>query len=248
MVADDFERPRIGCAGWNIPPNFASLFAKSGAHLEKYASRFSAVEINSSFYRLHRFQTYVRWAASVPEDFRFSVKVPKQITHELQLRKARAAIDEFLATVAGLGSKLAVLLVQLPPSFKFSAPTATAFFKQLVAQCSCAVVCEPRHASWFTSRACELLKQYRVSLVFADPTPSGCEMPTVSTGQVTYYRLHGRPRVYYSRYELAFLQSLAPRLLARSNSWCIFDNTAEGWAVQNALEMQQLARAVPVMK
>ena len=77
---------RIGCAGWTIPTEHSAVFGGEGTHLQRYASRFSCVEINSSFYRPHRTTTYARWAASVPDNFRFSVKLPKTITHEQRLQ------------------------------------------------------------------------------------------------------------------------------------------------------------------
>src|ERR1700710_2034231 len=106
---------RIGCAGWSLPRAEASHFAAAGSHLERYVARFEAVEINSSFHRPHRPATYARWAASVPPSFRFSVKVPKAITHDLRLRDAHGLLQTFLAEAAGLGDRLGCLLVQLPP-------------------------------------------------------------------------------------------------------------------------------------
>src|SRR5690349_12428290 len=74
---DRVENVRVGCAGWSLPKEHADRFPAEGSHLERYAACFPAVEINSSFYKPHRPTTYARWAASVPPDFRFSVKVPK---------------------------------------------------------------------------------------------------------------------------------------------------------------------------
>jgi uncharacterized protein YecE (DUF72 family) len=230
----------VGCAGWTIRPEFAAQFGTAGSHLERYAAKFSAVEINSSFYRLHRTQTYLRWAESVPSDFRFSAKVPKHITHKLRLQDAREALDEFLATVAGLGAKLEVLLVQLPPSLQFDAPIAQSFFEYLAEMSPAAVVCEPRHSSWFTQQAAEQMVNQQVGLVQADPAPAGSNAFWESASPITYFRLHGNPRVYYSRYDTDFLQSLLPPLTSRPHSWCIFDNTAEGRATQNAMELNRL--------
>ena len=75
----------IGTAGWSLPGAHFGLFPRDGSHLERYATRFSCVEINSSFYRPHRQETYARWAASVPENFRFAVKMPRTITHHARL-------------------------------------------------------------------------------------------------------------------------------------------------------------------
>ncbi len=76
---------RIGTAGWSVPALYAEEMPRGGSHLERYARRLNAVEINSSFYRPHQRKTYERWAQSTPADFRFSVKVPKAITHEARL-------------------------------------------------------------------------------------------------------------------------------------------------------------------
>src|SRR5688500_14727284 len=140
--------PYVGTAAWTLPREEQPNFPAEGTHLERYASRFTAVEINSSFYRPHRTKTYERWAASVPDGFRFSVKVPKAITHEARLRDVVAHLDSFLAEVGGLGEKLGCLLVQLPPSFVFGHDDVDTFFDTLRARTQVPVVCEPRHRSW----------------------------------------------------------------------------------------------------
>jgi uncharacterized protein YecE (DUF72 family) len=76
----------IGCAGWSIARAHAQAFPEAGTHLKRYAQLLPAVEINSSFYRPHRPQTYARWAASTPQTFRFAVKLPRAITHTHRLR------------------------------------------------------------------------------------------------------------------------------------------------------------------
>src|SRR2546421_8697594 len=102
---------RIGTAGWPIPRQHGAAFRENGSNLERYAQRFNAAEINSSFPRPHRRTTYERWAASVPSDFRFSVKLPRAITHDLRLADAEAAVDAFLGQARGLGAKFAVVLI-----------------------------------------------------------------------------------------------------------------------------------------
>src|SRR5262245_14948488 len=109
----------VGCAGWNLRKEFAKNFPASGTHLERYATRFDGVEINSSFYRPHRTSSYRRWADATPPHFRFSVKIPKQITHVCRLINVDTYMDRFCEEVVGLGEKLGVLLAQLPPSLQF---------------------------------------------------------------------------------------------------------------------------------
>src|SRR3954454_9883513 len=122
---------RVGCAGWSIPKAHASHFPETGSHLGRYAQRFRAVEINSSFYRPHRPSTYARWAAETPEHFEFSVKMPREITHKRRLIDATEPLDHFLAETAELGSKRGPLLVQLPPSLIFRDRAVGTFFAAL---------------------------------------------------------------------------------------------------------------------
>src|SRR4051812_9584355 len=96
-------RMLTGCAGWTIPRDAAAAFPADGSHLARYAAVFNAVEINSSFYRAHRAATYARWADSVPGDFRFSVKLPRAITHDAGLRGVHALLDQFAAEAGQLG-------------------------------------------------------------------------------------------------------------------------------------------------
>ncbi len=86
----------IGCAGWNLRKEFSDEFSGNGTHLERYAQRFNAVEINSSFYRPHRISTYQRWADATPNNFRFTVKLPKQITHIEHLVNVESLIETFV--------------------------------------------------------------------------------------------------------------------------------------------------------
>src|SRR3978361_949297 len=114
----------IGTAGWSISAQYAHDFSDGGTHLGRYGARLNAVEINSSFYRPHQRKTYERWAAGVPEDFRFSVKLPRSITQEHRLQNYGALLSRFLEESAGLGVKLGVILVQLPPTLVYDAGVA----------------------------------------------------------------------------------------------------------------------------
>ena len=121
----------IGTVGWSIPARYAPDFPGTGTHLARYGARLNAVEINSSFYRPHQRKTYERWAASVPNDFRFSVKLPRSITQSQRLRDCDDLLARFLEESAGLGAKLGVVLVQLPPSLAYDADMASGFFRNL---------------------------------------------------------------------------------------------------------------------
>jgi len=239
--------PKVGCAGWSLPRPMWPEFPADGTHLQRYAARFNAVEINSSFYRPHQTATYARWAASVPDHFRFSVKLPKTITHQQRLVDCAGLLDTFLAEAAGLGEKIGCLLVQLPPSLAFDAALVRDFLRILRERHSGPVALEPRHASWFTAPADPLLHAWQVGRVLADPVVHEAgRLPDGFAGLV-YVRLHGAPHMYYSAYDRAVLDALVARLQLAATPdaavWCIFDNTAEGAAVENALyTVQGLAR------
>ena len=214
-----------------------------GTGLRRYSAPLNAAEINTSFYRPHAPATYERWASSVPAGFRFSAKVPKVITHERGLTRAREPLERFLGEVAGLGEKLGALLVQLPPSHAFDARRVGRFLELLRGRFAGGVVCEPRHHTWTSPAAARLLDKFHIARVAADPPrAAGLEVPGGWRGLV-YYRWHGSPRPYFSAYPPEQLADLAVKLSeARVDAWCIFDNTGSGSAAANALDLQGLAR------
>lgn len=229
----------VGTAGWSLPKAAQARFPAEGSHLERYAAVLPAAEINSSFYRPHKPATYARWAESVPSGFRFSVKIPKRITHELRLKATGEAIDGFLAEATSLGDKLGCLLVQLPPSLKYDARAASTFLAVLRRRYTGPVAFEPRHPSWFEAAPERLLVKHRVARVAADPATVPAAAEPGGDRSVVYYRLHGSPRIYYSDYDDAYLDALAGRLRNEARAagavWCVFDNTAAFAATGNAL-------------
>lgn len=230
----------VGCAGWSIPTKVASVFPGQGTHLERYGQVFPCVEINSSFYRPHQSKTYARWADSVPAAFRFSVKMPRAITHERRLKDCEAPMRSFFEEVAPLGGKLGCVLVQLPPSLALDANEGARFFSLLRRFTRGPIVCEPRHASWFTEAGAALLDQHGIGYVLAHPSPVP-EIERWCQSKLLYIRLHGAPRMYYSAYDEAFIEAVAVQMrLANEEGrrvWCIFDNTAQGEAVPNAMAL-----------
>jgi uncharacterized protein YecE (DUF72 family) len=237
---------RIGCAGWSLPRALWSEFPPEGSHLQRYAQRFDAVEIDTSFYRPHRRETYERWAASTPATFRFAVKLPRTVTHEQRLVGAMPAFDEFLAQVAGLGERLGCLVVQLPPSLGFDRGVVQRFLADVRRRHAGAVALEPRHRSWFVPAAESLLSGLRVGRVLADPVLFDEAAAPGGWPGLVYLRLHGSPRRYWSAYDNALLARLAQRLMqAREEGaacWCILDNTAGGEAVGNAMTLARLVQ------
>lgn len=239
----------VGTAGWATPRQHAALFSAAPSGLARYATRFDAVEINSSFYRPHQRKTYAHWAASVPARFRFAVKLPKAITHDAGLRGAGAALDRFAGEVEGLGAKLAVVLVQLPPSRVFEPRVAATFFAMLRRRFDCGLACEPRHASWFGAAADALWEKHAIARVAADPARPPEAAVAGGAGPWRYWRWHGSPVMYRSGYDDDALAALQAAVRARTprgaRAFVVFDNTTLGHAAGDAARFARLAGGKP---
>jgi uncharacterized protein YecE (DUF72 family) len=234
----------VGTAGWSLHSRYAASFPGTGNHLQRYSGTLNAGEINSSFHRPHRPSTYQRWAESVPKDFRFSVKLPKTITHEHRLVSCDDLVNAFFAEAASLGPALGCLLVQLPPSLAFGEATLRTFVEALKRRIAVPIACEPRHPSWFEAEADQVLAELQIARVAADPARVERAGEPGGWPGLVYYRLHGSPRMYYSDYGEEALQAIASNLAESSRkgvpSWCIFDNTVSAAATGNALTVQRL--------
>lgn len=150
------------------------------------------------------------------------------------MRDIDAPFGEFIKEVSALDDKLGPLLCQLPPSLEFNAADAERAFTAMRRSFDGIIVIEPRHKSWAAQPAREVLQRHAIDRVLADPAPV---WPLSDFGGAPkYVRLHGAPKIYYSSYDddkiSAFRKCLA------SDSWCVFDNTASGAAIENALTMQ----------
>lgn len=245
--SSEVSKVRIGLAGWSeAVSRHGKLLpaAQEGVSgLQRYAAAFDFVEINSSFYRQVQSATYEKWAAEVPDDFCFSVKMHRLITHYTRLKNVDLLRD-FFGSVEGLGDKLAVVLVQLPPTLLFDADLADRFFAALRKFYRGCAVCEPRHASWEGPVARKLLAKHGVGTVLTEiPTTVDDPLQEAKKAIPVYVRLHGAPRKYYSSYSNRELTRLAEYLagLAERPRYVVFDNTAGPAGVRNALELQGLA-------
>jgi uncharacterized protein YecE (DUF72 family) len=236
----------VGCAGWAIAGRFAADFPGEGTHLERYGQVFNAVEINSSFYRSHMPKTYAKWRDGVPPDFRFSVKMPRDITHFQRLLDVEGALLQFGDEVSGLQEKLGCVLIQLPPSLRFDQIAAKKFFTLVKQRFPCLISFEARHPTWFGPAPTVLLTDFGITRVIADPA-KGQTGKHIATSASSYRRLHGSPKIYYSAYGRDHLTALANGLASSADAnvaqWIIFDNTAEGAATCDALTLQSLLKS-----
>jgi uncharacterized protein YecE (DUF72 family) len=228
--------PIIATAAWAIPKTVAERFDQEGNGLRRYASMFGGVEINSTFYRRHKTSTFARWAGSVPDSFRFSVKIPREITHDRAMKDIVEPFQTFLSDIAPLAEKRGPLLCQLPPSLAFASDEFEIAFKTMRAAEKGSIAIEARHRSWASSEALNLLEKYAIDRVLADPAPVWPARDFDTPPR--YVRLHGKPKTYYSPYTDAEIRSFSRFLMP--DSWCVFDNTASGAAIENALTMLKM--------
>lgn len=231
---------RVGTAGWQVPRAVRDRFPEAGSTLQRYAAVFNCVEINTTFYRPHQLSTYARWADTTPEAFRFSVKLPKAATHEHRLVGTEPILDRFFAEIGPLGEKRGPILIQTPGKLAFEPEVAAAFFHALRERFDGPLVIEPRGPSWFRPDAQALLTAHRIGRAGADPAPVPEATPS---GEPSYWRLHGSPRIYWSSYSEEKLNKLTDEL--SPGDWCIFDNTASGAAASDALHLLERLKAKP---
>jgi uncharacterized protein YecE (DUF72 family) len=235
-------RVRVGISGWTYAPWRGVFYPERLPHARELAyaaERFSTIEINGTFYCLQRPSSFASWAAATSDDFVFSVKGSRFITHMLRLRNAEQALANFFASgLLLLGPKLGPILWQFPPDFSFDPSRLEAFFQLLPRTTTEAAelgrrhdhrvegrahtetdktrpirhVIEIRHDSFLTDDFIRLLRRYRIALVCAD-TVSWPRLVDATTDFV-YCRLHGSRELYASGYGHHAIATWADRAAA----------------------------------
>jgi uncharacterized protein YecE (DUF72 family) len=235
----------IGTSGWHYGHWRGPFYPDDlGTHrfLPYYASRFSTVEINNSFYRLPSEQAVQAWRDAVPPHFRFAVKASRFITHLKKLKDPERSLAPFLERVALLGEKLGPILFQLPPRWQFDAARLAAFLAALPGTYRYAV--ELRDRTWINARALDLLAAHGVAFCIYEL--AGYLSPREVTANFVYIRLHGPGGPYQGCYDHRTLTAWAEAIAAWSQQgrevFCYFDNDQAGYAAQNALQLQDMLR------
>jgi uncharacterized protein YecE (DUF72 family) len=181
-------RVLVGTSGYNYPEWRGSFYPEkfsADKMLAYYAERFPTVEINYTFYRMPTEKLLAGWAAGTPEGFSFTLKAPRRITHDAKLQRCEDLLQAFCRTARTLGPKLAVLLFQLPPTFKKDADTLRAFLDLLPDGTRAAF--EFRHASWHDAAILDALRARNVALCVADSEKMST--PVEVTADYAYFRL-----------------------------------------------------------
>jgi uncharacterized protein YecE (DUF72 family) len=215
----------VGTSGWSYKEWKGSFYPPklpADELLQYYASRFSTVEVNNSFYRIPSDRVLAGWAEQVSPGFRFVMKASRRITHNARLKDEDGSLTYFLRAVNPLGPRLGPTLFQLPPTFKKDVTRLQEFLSRLPRHWPAAV--EFRHQSWFDEEVYELLRSRDVALVAVDEDESdGPGAPLISTATWGYLRLR-RPQ-----YDSSQLEDWAARISGQQwNEAFVFLKHEEG--------------------
>ncbi len=207
--------------------------------LEFYASHFTTVELNNSFYRLPSEAAFATWYDSSPANFLFAVKVSRFITHIKRLKNSEEPTEKFITRAQILGEKLGPFLYQLPPNMHRNDEVLESFLSTLPRGMK--HVFEFRHPSWFEENVFEILHKYSVGLCVFDMPAISC--PLVTTADFAYIRFHGSTGLYSSCYSDEKLADWATRLANLAANlkaiYIYFNNDAEAFAVRNAITLRR---------
>ena len=231
----------IGTCGWSykhwVGPFYPSG-SKAAALLGHYSARFSAVEIDNSFYRLPAAKTLARWRAETPQGFAFTCKANRYITHMKKLKEPARTLAPFLDGLAPLGDKLKVVVFQLPPRWRCNLERLEAFLDALPPRPRFAF--EFRDQSWLDPAVYAALARHGAAFCICDL--GGRQSPYQVTADFVYLRLHGPALPYQGAYSPQRLTGLARRIgkwrAAGRDCFVFFDNDAEGQAPLDALRLR----------
>lgn len=235
---------QIGCSGFSYQ-HWKGLFYPEDLSqrkwLEYYSNVFRSVELNVTFYRLPRPATFDAWHQQVPPDFVFSLKGSRFISHVKKLCDPAEPLKVFFESALRLKEKLAVVLWQLPPSFKMNHDRFAAFLSQLRSY-PVRHAFEFRHESWIAPHIIDLCTMHGIGLCMADWPTFIDDLPM--TADFVYMRRHGHGGSYATRYSMAELQKDAARIRNYLNSgksvFIYFNNDAHGYAPENAQQLREL--------
>jgi len=231
----------IGTSGWHYDHWRSRFYPEKLTKpkwLEFYATNFTTVELNNSFYRLPSEAAFATWRDSSPANFTFAVKVSRFITHIKRLRDTEEAVEKFISRAQILGEKLGPLLYQLPPNMHRNDERLESFLSILPQGMK--HVFEFRHQSWLEEPVFNILHKYNIGLCVFNMPSLSC--PLVATADFAYVRFHGSTGLYWSCYSDEELTDWAKRLVDLAVNlkavYIYFNNDAEAFAVRNAMTLR----------
>jgi len=245
MSSSRAGRVRIGTSGWVYPHwrgRFYPTDLRSADWLAYYAERFDTVELNNPFYRQPSREQFARWRAAVPDNFAYAVKLNRFITHIKRLNVDARTVARSYDTVAGLREKLAAMLVQLPPRYRFDADRLRSFHRA-VSRRRRRHALEPRDQSWLSDDALAVLRDMGIGLCIIDTTRWPTRLAT--TSDLVYVRFHGPgQKLYAGSYDDASLREWAARMREWRDSGhdvlAYFNNDERAYATYDAVRLREL--------
>lgn len=236
---------RIGCSGFSGRDWKGFFYPEdlpAKEELTYYSTVFPTVEINSTFYRKPRPSTIQNWYERTSEEFRFFIKIPKKITHELKLENTAGEVKMFCDYIAeGLHEKFAGFLFQLPPSFHYNSENLQKVLDALDPNYLNAI--EFRHKSWWNGEVLKLFAEREIIFVGVSIPKDISSEVIVTNSNFAYYRLHGAPVMFKSEYSEAILENLAKEInSANREVYVFFNNTWGTAALKNAELLQNLLK------
>ncbi len=232
---------KIGTSGWNYK-HWREVFyppkVPVSGWLDFYTRHFDTVEVNATFYRLPKLETFDNWYENTPKGFIWSVKASKYVTHTKRLRDCREPLNRFYESAGRLKDKLGPILLQLPPNMTFERDVFIKFCRNLDPSFKHAL--EIRHPSWVDPFVFKILHEHNIAFCLSD-TAGKYPYHEEKTSDFIYIRLHGSRKLYESEYSEHELQEWG-RKIRKWNmpTYVYFDNDFQCNAVKNALRLKDI--------
>lgn len=232
----------IGTSGWSYDhwkENFYPKGLPSKKWLKFYGEHFPTVEINNTFYRMPSENAVKNWHDETPDNFLFSIKASRYITHIKRLNDCESSAKFLLSVITKLKNKLGPILIQLPPSFKINKERLQEFIRWLDSDHR--YVFEFRHPTWYCDEIYEIMQKHNLALCITDL--NGVNSPEVITADFTYMRLHGPHKAYVGSYGKEGLKNWKKKIEKWNETasvYCYFDNDEKGYAIQDAANLKKI--------
>lgn len=233
----------IGTSGWHYKHWKGTFYPSDIPHneyLEYYVKHFRTAEINNSFYKMPKKKTLRNWSQLASENFIFSVKASRYITHMKKLKDPQEPVDNFMSQIKALGDSLGPILFQLPPRWRKNRDRLQSFLQALPS--GYRFTFEFRDPDWFGEDIYELLKKNKAAFCIYDFNQR--QSPKIVTSDFVYIRLHGPDGAYKGKYDDQELSGWAGAISQWEQQgkeiFCYFDNDQAGYAAENALRLQEM--------
>lgn len=232
----------IGCSSYTTAswqPLFYPENLPKKNWFDYYCRQFDTYEFNGSFYRFPTVSNLEQWYDKTPVGFKFSMKVPKMITHIKKMEDCDQEIGDFYTVVThGVKDKLACVLWQFPPGFVYTEERLKSIVGKLNGNFKNIV--EFRHQSWWSPQTLATLSE--ANITFCNPSYPGLPDKIIKNTSIGYFRFHGIPKLFYSEYPEKTIEAFYNDLMSKnfSEAYIYFNNTASAAGIINALQLLKI--------